>query len=103
MLPFKSLFGISICPEENGQTEGLHCVQAVEGSVAKPYSFGKKFLGEFVALQMYLIFKIKGSGVCFLKMFTSYPITSFNVHSQCLTAPGGQDCLFGHKKRTVSV
>lgn len=33
----------------------------------------------------------------FKKMFTSYPITSFNVHSQCLTAPGGQDCSFGHK------
>lgn len=51
---------------------------------------------------MYFVFKIKGSGVCFQKMFTSYPITSFNVHSQCLTAPGGQDCSFGHKKRTVS-
>ncbi|TRZ18048.1 hypothetical protein HGM15179_009051, partial [Zosterops borbonicus] len=37
------MFGICICPEENGKTEGLHCVQ--EGSFAKPYSFGKRFLG----------------------------------------------------------
>lgn len=48
---------------------------------------------------MYFIFKIEGSGVCSQKMFTSYPITRFNVHSQCLTAPGGQDCSFGHKKK----
>lgn len=31
------------------KTEELHCVQAAERRVAKPYSFGKRFLDEFLS------------------------------------------------------
>lgn len=51
-----------MCPEEKGKTERLHCVQAAEGRVAKPYSFGKRFLDEF--LSTLNVFHFDNKGLC---------------------------------------